>query len=121
MFKKIKEFFRVLGELKYIIPLLRYKFPDPDDNESLAHSFEKTVKQFGDNNFIFFEDENWSYSETNNAANSLANKLIDDGVSHSDRVVLFMENRPDFIITILALNKIGAIGVLINTSLTGKP
>ena len=121
MFKKIKEFFRVLGELKYIIPLLRYKFPDPDDNESLAHSFENTVKQFGDNNFIFFEDENWSYYETNNAANSLANKLIDDGVSHSDRVVLFMENRPDFIITILALNKIGAIGVLINTSLTGKP
>ena len=121
MFKKIKEFFRVLGELKYIIPLLRYKFPDPDDNESLAHSFENTVKQFGDNNFIFFEDENWSYSETNNAANSLANKLIEDGVCHSDRVVLFMENRPDFIITILALNKIGAIGVLINTSLTGKP
>ena len=121
MFKKIKEFFRVLGELKYIIPLLKYKFPDPDDNESLAHSFEKTVEEFGNNNFIFFEDESWSYSETNKAANSLANKLIEDGVTHSDRVVLFMENRPDFIISILALNKIGAIGVLINTSLTGKP
>ena len=121
MFKKIKEFFRVLGELKYIIPLLKYKFPDPDDNESLAHSFEKTVEEFGNNNFIFFEDESWSYSETNKAANSLANKLVEDGVTHSDRVVLFMENRPDFIISILALNKIGAIGVLINTSLTGKP
>ena len=121
MFKKIKEFFRVLGELKYIIPLLKYKFPDPDDNESLAHSFEKTVEEFGNNNFIFFEDESWSYSETNKAANSLAYKLIEDGVTHSDRVVLFMENRPDFIISILALNKIGAIGVLINTSLTGKP
>ena len=121
MFKKIKEFFRVLGELKYIIPLLKYKFPDPDDNESLAHSFEKTVEEFGNNNFIFFEDEIWSYSETNKAANSLAYKLIEDGVTHSDRVVLFMENRPDFIISILALNKIGAIGVLINTSLTGKP
>ena len=121
MFKKIKEFFRVLGELKYIIPLLKYKFPDPDDNKSLAHSFEKTVEEFGNNNFIFFEDESWSYSETNKAANSLANKLIEDGVTHSDRVVLFMENRPDFIISILALNKIGAIGVLINTSLTGKP
>ena len=76
MFKKIKEFFRVLGELKYIIPLLKYKFPDPDDNESLAHSFEKTVEEFGNNNFIFFEDESWSYSETNKAANSLANKLL---------------------------------------------
>ena len=38
-----------------------------------------------------------------------------------DRVVLFMENRPSFLISLLALNKIGAIAVLINTSLTGDP
>ena len=47
MLSKISEFFRVIGELKYIIPLLRYKFPDPDDNESLAHTFERTVSKFG--------------------------------------------------------------------------
>ena len=121
MFKKIREFFRVLGELRYLIPLLRYEFPSPDDNASLAHSFEETVTKFGSNNFIYFENEVWTYNQTNEAANVLANRLIDDGVQHSDRVVLFMENRPDFIISILALNKIGAIGVLINTSLTGNP
>ena len=55
MFNKIKEFLRVLYELKFIVPLLRYKFPSPDDNASLAHSFEKTVQQFGDKDFIFFE------------------------------------------------------------------
>ena len=121
MFKKIGEFFRVLGELRYLIPLMRYEFPNPDDNASLAHSFEKTVTEFGSNKFIYFENESWTYNQTNEAANVLANKLIDDGVEHGDRVVLFMENRPDFIISILALNKIGAIGVLINTSLTGNP
>ena len=121
MFKKIIEFFRVLGELRFIIPLLRYKWPAPDDNASLAHTFEKTTKDFGNKNFIYFEDEKWSYNKTNEAANILANKLLREGVSHGDRVVLFMENRPDFIISILALNKIGAIGVLINTSLTGNP
>ena len=121
MFKKIREFFRVLGELRYLIPLMRYEFPSPDDNASLAHSFEETVTKFGSNNFIYFENEAWTYNQTNEAANVLANRLIDDGVQHSDRVVLFMENRPDFIISILALNKIGAIGVLINTSLTGNP
>ena len=121
MFNKIKEFFRVLYELKYIVPLLRYKFPNPNDNASLAHSFEKTVKQFGDKNFIFFENEAWTYSQINNSANMLASKLVNDGVNHGDRVVLFMENRPDYVISILALNKIGAIGVLINTSLTGQP
>ena len=121
MFKKIREFFRVLGELRYLIPLMRYEFPSPDDNASLAHSFEETVTKFGSNNFIYFENEKWTYNETNKAANALANKLIDDGVEHGDRVVLFMENRPNYIISILALNKIGAIGVLINTSLTGNP
>ena len=121
MFKKIREFFRVLGELRYLIPLMRYEFPSPDDNASLAHSFEETVTKFGSNDFIYFENEKWTYNQTNEAANILANKLVDDGVEHGDRVVLFMENRPNYIISILALNKIGAIGVLINTSLTGNP
>ena len=120
MFKKIREFFRVLGELRYLIPLMRYEFPSPDDNASLAHSFEETVTKFGSNNFIYFENEKWTYNQTNEAANILANKLVDDGVEHGDRVVLFMENRPNYIISILALNKIGAIGVLINTSFTGN-
>ena len=121
MFKKIREFFRVLGELRYLIPLMRYEFPSPDDNASLAHSFEETVTKFGSNNFIYFENEKWTYNQTNEAANILANRLVDDGLEHGDRVVLFMENRPNYIISILALNKIGAIGVLINTSLTGNP
>jgi len=121
MLKKIFEFFRVLGELKYIIPLLRYKFPDPDDNASLAHAFEETVRKFGDNNFIYCEGQTLTFNQTNEAANILANKLIEDGIMHSDRVVLFMENRSDYVVSLIALNKIGAIGVLINTSLTGKP
>ena len=121
MFKKIKEFFRVVGELKYIIPLLKYKWPDPDDNASLAHTFQKTTDEYGSNDFMYFEDEKWTYSETNEAANILANRLVNDGIGHSDRVVLFMENRPNYVISLLALNKIGAIGVLINTSLTGAP
>jgi len=121
MLKKISEFFRVIGELKYIIPLLRYKFPDPDDNSSLAHTFKRTVEKFGNRNFIYFENQTLTYSEVDQAANIFAKKLIDDGVVHGDKVVLFMENRPEYITSILALNKIGAIGVLINTSLTGKP
>ena len=121
MLKKISEFFRVIGELKYIIPLLRYKFPDPDDNSSLAHTFKKTVEKFGNRNFIYFENQTLTYSEVDQAVNIFAKKLVDDGVVHGDKVVLFMENRPEYITSILALNKIGAIGVLINTSLTGKP
>ena len=121
MIKNILEFFRVISELRFIIPLLKYKWPNPDDNASLAHTFQDSVDKYGNQNFIYFEDQILTYSQTNEAANILANRLIKDGVTHSDRVVLFMENRPEYIISILALNKIGAIGVLINTSLTGAP
>ena len=121
MLESIKEFLRVIGEIRYIVPLLRYKWPDPDDNASLAHSFEQSVEKYKNKDFIFFEDETWTYSEINDAANILAHKLIEDGISHGDKVILFMENRPSYVSTILALNKIGAIGVLINTSLKGEP
>jgi len=121
LFNKIKEFFRVLGELRYLIPVMRYKFPDPEDQASLAHTFQATTDKFYERPFLHFENEMWTYGHTNKAANSLARYLVSTGVKHSDRVVLFMENRPSFVIALLALNKIGAIGVLINTSLTGDP
>ena len=119
MFNQIKEFFRVIGELRYLIPVLRYKFPDPEDNASLAHSFQQTTTKFSDRPFLYFEEGTWTYDQTNKSANSLARYLAGSGVKHSDKVILFMENRPDFVISLLALNKIGAIAVLINTSLTG--
>ena len=121
MFNQIREFFRVIGELRYLIPVLRYKFPDPEDNASLAHSFQQTTTKFSDRPFLYFEEGTWTYDQTNKSANSLARYLAGSGVKHGDRVILFMENRPDFVISLLALNKIGAIAVLINTSLTGDP
>ena len=114
---KIKEFFRVIGELRYIIPLLRYQWPKPDDVVSLAKSFESSTDKFSDRTFMYFEDQVWSYKETNERANAVATYLRDAGIKHSDKVVVFMENRPEYIISLLALNKLGAIGALINTSL----
>ncbi|HCK03531.1 MAG TPA: long-chain-acyl-CoA synthetase, partial [Methylophilaceae bacterium] len=121
MFYKIKEFFRMLGEIKYMVPVLRYEFPKPDSHNSVAHMFQDSEQKFGDRPFVYFEDETWTYSETNKAANSFARYLVESGIKHGDRVVLFMENRPYYAISLLALNKIGAIAVLINTSLTGDP
>jgi len=121
LLKRVIEFFRVLGELRYLIPVMRYKFPDPDDSASLAHTFQDTTNRFAERPFLYFEDEMWTYADTNKAANILATYLTSTGVKHGDRIVLFMENRPSFVISLLALNKIGAIAVLINTSLTGDP
>ena len=121
MLNKIIEFFRVLGDLRYMIPVVRYKWPEPESNASIAGTFQSSTEKFGERPFLYFENETWTYSQANKAANSFARYLIQNGVQHGDRVVLYMENRPYFVISLLALNKLGAIGVLINTSLTGDP
>ena len=121
MLASIKEFFRVISELRYIIPMMRYKWPELDSNSSLSHSFQDTVQKYGKKDFLYFEDDVCTYTQTNEAANILATKLLNEGVEHGDRIVLFMENRPNFVVSLLAINKLGAIGVLINTSLTGAP
>ena len=80
MIKNILEFFRVIGELRFIVPLLTYKWPEPNDSASLAHTFQESVDKFGEKDFIYFEDQTWTYSQTNEAANILANKLVKEGI-----------------------------------------
>ena len=105
MISKIREFFRVLGELRYLIPVMRYEFPKPDDQASLAYTFQQTTVKFAERPFMYFEDETWTYSQANKAANSFARYLVSKGIKHGDRIVMFMENRPYFAISLLALNK----------------
>ena len=68
MLASIKEFFRVISELRYIIPMVRYKWPELDSNASLAHSFQETVDEYSEKDFLYFEDEVWTYSKTNEAS-----------------------------------------------------
>ena len=121
MINKITEFFRVIGELKYLVPSMNYKWPEDNDNASMAHSFLKQVNKNPDKTFILYEDETHSYKDIDDASNVIANYLDNNGIKHGDKVVLFMENRTEYITTLLAINKLGATSVLINYSLTGDP
>ncbi len=43
------------------------------------------------------------------------------GLVRGDAMSLMMENRVEFLTTIIALNKLGVTSALLNTNLTGKP
>jgi len=55
MLASIKEFFRVISELRYIIPMVRYKWPELDSNASLAHSFQETVEKYCEKDFLYLK------------------------------------------------------------------
>jgi len=65
----------------------------------------------GDNDAIHFEDETISYAELQERVNRMGNALRDLGIAEGDRVVVRFPNRPEAIVTCLAVQKIGGVAL----------
>jgi long-chain acyl-CoA synthetase len=66
---------------------------------------------------LFVDDEKITYGEILENVDRLAGFLADKGVKEGDKIALFLRNSPEFIYTIFAVSKLGAILVPINTFL----
>lgn len=86
-----------------------------------AARVEDLAERFPDHDAIKFEGTSLSWSELNAMSNQYAHALAAQGVGRGDTVSVLMENRIEFMATLVALNKLGAIGALINTNLRGRP
>jgi carnitine-CoA ligase len=76
-------------------------------------------KQYGQNTFLKFEDETYTYSAMWEITNRLANGFAKQGIKKGDHVSIILSNRPEFIWSWFALAKIGAIAVTIDNRLKG--
>lgn len=116
---KLREAFRVLGEVPHILSAMRLKLPSKEDRISLGRMFEETVERYPDNTMLLFEGGEWSYSEVNVKVNRLAHFFDARDIKRRDCVAVLMENRLESIMVILALAKLGATASLINNTLSG--
>ncbi|TFG12851.1 MAG: long-chain-acyl-CoA synthetase [Promethearchaeota archaeon] len=78
---------------------------------------ERNEQKYSTNTAILFEDTKLSYKEFNEAVNRYAHFFLSLGLKKGDVVEIMMSNRPEYIIILYALGKIGAIGSLINIDL----
>jgi len=60
---------------------------------------------------LVYEGQRWTYAQCDAASGCLAADLAAQGVARGDRVVMFIDNRPEFVFTLLALERLGAIAV----------
>lgn len=60
---------------------------------------------------LVFEGQRWTYRQCDAISARLAAGLAAQGVVQGDRVVLFLDNRPEFVFALLALARLGAITV----------
>ena len=89
--------------------------------ETCAVLLEKQTSRFPDKDFLRFEQETVTYEAYNRGANRYAHVLKEAGIKRGEPVAIMMKNSPDFLMAQAAMAKVGSIGALINTHLSGAP
>lgn len=111
-----------LARVPTLLKLKRAMAPQPGDTPgNFAIWVEQNAANHGESNAIIFEGNETNWREFNALANRYAHFLESQGVQRGDSVSVMMENRTEFLALVVALNKLGAIGALINNNLRGRP
>ena len=92
----------------YIPPQLTTRFANG------LEMFLETAKAMPEQAAIYYFDQSMSYSELDNKSTALAAALQGRGVTHGDRVALYLQNIPQFLIALFGAWKVGAIVVPCN-------
>src|SRR6266851_1345765 len=74
-----------------------------------AEMLTRTAERYPEHVAVVFKDVNLTYRELDALVNSFANALLDLGIRKGQTVSLFMSNRPEYVISWLAIARIGAI------------
>ena len=81
---------------------------------SLDRMFQDTVSRHGARDAIVHEASSWSYRDLASAVAKAAAGLRSEGIGRGDRVAMLIGNRPEFIVALLAIQRLRAIAVPIS-------
>jgi long-chain acyl-CoA synthetase len=81
---------------------------------SLRDVFD-TARARGDDTFLVYEDERWSFDDVMARVDALGALLVDTyGVQPGDRVAVGMRNYPEWVMAFAAVTSVGAVSVSLN-------
>ena len=115
--KSIRNF---IGNLRVLVAAATTKPPAPDEINSFSLLVEQNAGAITDEIALICEGESETWGGLNIRANRVANYLKSEGISPGDCVSLFMQNRIEFVVQVVAVCKLGAVTGLINTNLTRR-
>jgi long-chain acyl-CoA synthetase len=74
----------------------------------------ESAQRFPEKTAVIFQGQRISFRELDGLANSFANALANLGVKKGDRVALYMTNRPEYLISIYGIARLGAVFTPLN-------
>lgn len=91
---------------------------------SLYLEFKTLLEKYRDNKAVCWKENNkWKYlkyDELLEKIDNLANAILKLGLEKRDKIALMLENRPEWLMSDLAINKIGATSVPIHITCRGE-
>jgi len=106
---------RALARLAPFLPSLR-----PGARSSISNLLQERARRHGGKMGLLFEDQRFTWGDIDREVNRCARAFRAMGIERGDVVALVMDNRPQFLFAITALNRLRAGGALINTNITGS-
>jgi fatty-acyl-CoA synthase len=82
---------------------------------SMGVLVDQAAARFGDRQALFYEGRRWSFTDLKAETDRVAKGLLALGIQPGEKVSLWMPNRSEWVSTLFAVLKIGAILVPINT------
>ena len=89
--------------------------PFPDYTPTVPRFVRHLATEYGDHELIVLDDQRISYREAESLSAHLARGLLARGVAKGTRVALLMPNGPDWLVAWLAVARLGAVLVPLNT------
>lgn len=120
-----------LGELSRqalsLFSILRWQMPRlaqlarlrEDSQASFAAMLSEQARAIPENPFFLWHGRAFTYAEANERVSELARVLYAAGVRPGDRVGVFMANHPRYLTAVTALNRMGAVAVLLPAEARG--
>ena len=101
-----------------IVPKTSWFLPGAAWN--MARLLEERVRKDGESTAILFEDRRYTWEQVNAEVDRMARAFLEIGIGKGDVVVVLLDNRPEFLFAVTALNRLRAAGALVNTNISGS-
>ncbi|MBO9376725.1 AMP-binding protein [Sphingomonas histidinilytica] len=100
--------------------VVTYPVWSADVRETVTEVLRRSAERYADNVLLDFTGDTYTYGEMDRRSTRLAHGLAARGVKRGDRVCSLLDSNVDAITLWLAVNKLGAINVPVNTAYKGE-
>ena len=104
-----------LDNARWQLPrLARLRNLQDDSRISLGKTLADQARDIGDRTFFLFRGRAFSYADANRRVDAVVRGLVASGIRAGDKVGVMMKSRPSHLSAVTALNRIGAVAVLLS-------